>query len=116
MKLAIPTKGDKGLEDTVSNVFGKAPTFTILEIDNGSVVNVEVVENPAASYKHGSGPIAIKTLADIKVDVAAANELGIGASTLLEMHKIRKFTVKPNTTVKDAVQKIIEELSEQTSK
>lgn len=115
MKLAVPTKGDEGLEDTVSDVFGKAQTFTILEIANGSVVNVEVVRNPAASYKHGSGPIAVKMLADMKVDAAAAREFGIGASSLLDMNKIRKLTVKPNTTVKEAVQKILEELSEKTS-
>ena len=56
MKIAIPTKGDKGLEDSVSDVFGRSERFTILEIADGSIVNVEVVENPAASYKHGAGP------------------------------------------------------------
>jgi predicted Fe-Mo cluster-binding NifX family protein len=113
MKIAVPTKGDGGLEDFVSDVFGKAETFTVLEIDNSSIVNVEVVKNPAASYKHGSGPIVVKMLADMKTDAVAAREFGLGASTLLDMNKIKKLKVKSNIAVKEAIKRILEELSEQ---
>ena len=51
MKIAIPTKSNKGLEDIVSDVFGKAKTFTILEVCDGSVINVETVDNPADALK-----------------------------------------------------------------
>jgi len=30
-RIAVATDGKKGLEDTVSNVFGRARTFTIVE-------------------------------------------------------------------------------------
>ena len=110
MKIAIPTKSNKGLEDIVSDVFGKAKTFTILEVCDGSVINVETVDNPASGYKHGSGPIAIKMLTEKNVKAIAARELGIGASTLLEMNKIRKLKVKAGISVKEAVPNIIEEL------
>ena len=113
MKLAIPTKGDNGLEDSVSDVFGRAETFTILEITNSSIVNVEVVRNPAASYKHGSGPIVVKMLTDMKVKAVAAREFGLGASTLLEQNKIKKLKIKAKIPVKEAVQNIIKELKEQ---
>ena len=113
MKLAIPTKGDKGLEDSVSDVFGRAETFTILEIANNSIVNVEVVRNPAASYKHGSGPIVVKMLTDMNVKAVAAKEFGLGASTLLEQNKIKKLKIKAKIPVKEAVQNIIKELKEQ---
>ena len=113
MKIAVPTKGDGGLEDFVSDVFGKAETFTVLEIDNSSIVNVEVVKNPAAAYRHGSGPIVVKMLADMKTDAVAAREFGLGASTLLDMNKIKKLKVKSNIAVKEAVKRILEELSEQ---
>ena len=110
MKIAIPTKSDKGLEDIVSDVFGKAKTFTILEVCDGSVINVETVDNPASGYKHGSGPIVVKMLTEKNVKVVAAREFGIGASTLLEMNKIRKLKVKAGILVKKAVPNIIEKI------
>ncbi|HID17721.1 TPA: hypothetical protein EYP26_05455, partial [Candidatus Bathyarchaeota archaeon] len=49
VRLAIPTKGSKGMEDAVSNVFGRAEKFTVVEVRDGSIVDVRVVENPAIS-------------------------------------------------------------------
>lgn len=110
MKLAIPTRGDKGLEDVVSDVFGRAETFTIVEICNGSVASVDILRNPAASYKHGAGPIVVKMLADIDVTAVAVRELGLGASTLLDQNNIKKFKVKSGIFVKEAVEAVLKEL------
>ena len=112
MKIAIPTKGDKGLEDLVSDVFGRAKTFTILDIQSGSIADVEVVENPAANYKHGAGPIVVKMLTEMNVTAVAARELGVGASTLLEMNKIKNIEVEAHIPVKEALQNILKELNE----
>jgi len=111
IKIAIPTRGDKGLEDLVSDVFGRSEKFTILEVSDGSVINVEVVENPAASYKHGAGPIVVKMLTDMGVTAVAAREFGLGVSTLLEQNGIKKFNVKADIPVKEALQKVLQELS-----
>jgi len=102
-KIAVPTKNYGGLEDVVSEVFGKAKTFTVLEVENGEIKNVQVIDNPAAAYKYGSGPVAVKTLSDLKVDFVFAAELGPGASGLLEHHNIRKVSVNPNIKVADAI-------------
>jgi predicted Fe-Mo cluster-binding NifX family protein len=96
LKVAVPTKAYTGLEDTVSEVFGKAKTFTIVEVENGQIRNVHVIDNPAASYEYGSGPVAVKTLADLKVDFVLA-------SGLLEHHHIKKVSVKPNAKVADII-------------
>jgi predicted Fe-Mo cluster-binding NifX family protein len=110
LKIAVPTKAHTGLEDVVSEVFGKAKTFTIVEVENGQIRNVHVIDNPAASYDYGSGPVAVKTLADLNVDFVLAAELGPGASGLLEHHYIRKVLVKPNTKVSDAVKEALTKL------
>jgi len=107
MKLAIPTEGNKGLDDVVSEVFGKAENFTLIKIDDGSIVSVEVVKNPAASYKHGAGPIAIKTLSEKGATAVAAQELGLGASTLLEQNNIEKYKVNAGIPVREAVQTVL---------
>ena len=110
LKIAVPTKAYAGLEDTVSEIFGKAKTFTIVEVENGQIRNVHVVDNPAASCDYGSGPVAVKTLADLNVDFVLVAELGPGASGLLEHYHIRKISVKPNTKVSDAVKENVAKL------
>lgn len=115
VRLAIPTKGSKGMEDAVSNVFGRAEKFTVVEVRDGSIVDVKVVENPAISYSHGAGPIAVKTLVDMGVNAIVASELGIGVSMLLDQKNIRKFKVKAGVPVREAVGLILKELEAQTS-
>ena len=109
MKVAVSTKGRMGLDDEVSNVFGRAETFTIVELDGGNVKSVNVVENPALSYTHGAGPIAVKTLVDAGVDFVITSELGIGVSTLLQQHNIKCRIVRAGTKMRDAIEELIRE-------
>lgn len=103
LRIAVPTKRYDGLENIVSEVFGKAKTFTIVDVENGEVKNVQIVDNPTSSYDYGSGPVAVKTLADLKVNLVVAAELGPGATGLLDHLNIRKISVKPNTRVADVI-------------
>jgi predicted Fe-Mo cluster-binding NifX family protein len=103
VRVAVPTKAHAGLDDVISEVFGRARTFTIIDIEDGKIISIHTLDNPASSYKHGSGPIVIKTLVDFNVDAVLAAELGLGASELLNYHNIRVILVKPNTRVADAV-------------
>ena len=115
LKIAVATKKHKGLEDVVSEVFGKAKTFTIVDVEDGEVKNVQVIDNPAASYEYGSGPVAVKTLADLKVNLVMAGELGPGASNLLEHYKINRFSVKSNKKVTDSIKEALLKLTAEPS-
>lgn len=110
LRIAIPTKGQGGLKDVVSDVFGRANTFTIVDVEEGAIKNVKVLENPAVSYQHGAGPIVVKMLIDAKVNMAIAAEFGPGVSTLLDQHSVTKITVPAGTsvseTIKDALPKV----------
>jgi predicted Fe-Mo cluster-binding NifX family protein len=76
LKIAVPVKDNKGLEDVISEVFAKAKTFTIVGGQkNEQIINVQVLDNPATSYEHISGPIVAKMLADLKVDYVLAAEI-----------------------------------------
>jgi predicted Fe-Mo cluster-binding NifX family protein len=44
--LAVPTEGDGGLECERSGHFGRCDCFTVVEIENGTVTGVRVVDNP----------------------------------------------------------------------
>ena len=110
MKLAIATEEDKGMEDTVSYFFSRSKSFTIIDISDGSINNVEVVKNSAVWNKHGAGPLAIKMLIDMHVTAVAARELGIGASNLLDQNNVEKFKVKSGIPVREAVKTVLKEL------
>lgn len=103
LKIAVPTKAYAGLDGTISKVFGKTKTFTIVEVEEGDVKNVRVIDNPAVSYDYGSEAVAAKTLADLKVNCVMAAELGLSATGLLEHYHIRKFSVKTNIKVADVI-------------
>lgn len=103
IKIAVATNGKEKLEDAVSQVFGRAATFTIVDIEGKDIQEVKVIENPAASYEHGVGPLVVKKLIDSKVNVVIAPEFGPGASTLLESHKIVMISVESGIKVRKAV-------------
>ena len=107
LRIAIPTKGKGSLEDIVSDVFGRANTFTIVEVEKGVIKNVKTLKNPAVSYKHGAGPIVVKMLIDADVNMVLASELGPGASALLEQHDVATIAVKPGTPVKESIRKAL---------
>jgi len=116
LRIAIPTKGRGGLNDVLSEVFSRSKIFTIIDVDeSGAVKNIEIVENPAATYKHGAGPVAVKMLADLRVDVAVAPELGIGASTLLDEHGIIAIKIRAGTKVSKALEKALSEIKRRGS-
>jgi predicted Fe-Mo cluster-binding NifX family protein len=106
-RIAVATNEKRGLEDVVSNVFGRAKTFTIVDAEDEKITDVRIIENPASTYHHGAGPIAVKMLIDENVEVVLANELGIGASELLKQHKVTIIPVKPGTNVEDATKKVM---------
>ena len=106
-RIAIATNEKNGLGDVVSNVFGRAKTFTIIDVEDENITDVRILENSAVSYHHGAGPIAVKMLLDEGVEVVLANELGIGASELLKQHNVTIIPVKPGTKVEEAAKKAL---------
>ncbi len=109
-RIAVATKGREGLKDVVSEVFGRANTFTIIDAEEGKIKGVKILENPAISYKYGAGPIVVKMLIDTGVNMVLATELGPGASALLEQHDVATIAVKPGTSVKESIRKALKKV------
>ena len=82
--VAVATNGNNGLNDIVSEVFGRAKTFNIISTEDEKVVKVKILDNLTRSYNHGAGPIAVKLLNDERVEVLLSNNIGIGAAELLK--------------------------------
>jgi len=60
MRIAISTDGDY-----VSQHFGRCPSFTLVDVENGKLVKKEVVQNPGHTpgnipqFLHGKGAVAV---------------------------------------------------------
>lgn len=109
-RVAFATTAHGGLQDVVSEVFGRSNTFTIIDLEGNAIKDIEVLENPALSYKHGAGPIVVKTLVDRGVKVVVGAEFGLGASSLLEQHNVAHIIVKPGIRVNEAIRKTLSEI------
>lgn len=102
VKVAIATKGSKGLGDEVADTFALAKTFTFATID-GKKVHVEVLTNTAASLSHGRGRTVVQMLKGKGVNVVVASEFGPYASALLHQSEIDKVIVRAGTKISDVI-------------
>lgn len=78
-KIAVPVQGN-----TVSAHFGHAPHFKIFSVENNSINNEEVLENPG----HQPGLLP-KLLNEAGADVIIASGMGQKAITLFENNEIQ---------------------------
>ena len=73
--IAIPTQGSKGLDDQVYEHFGKAPTFTLLNVETGGLT---IVDNTS---DHMGGTVSPPELIrSIGADILAVGHLGAKAA------------------------------------
>ncbi|MBA7622538.1 hypothetical protein ES703_29916 [subsurface metagenome] len=109
--IAVPTVGDLGLKDKVSNVFSRAETFTILKVEGKDLQGVTVEKNIASALKQGAGPLVIKMLNEIGVDTVLCPELGPGAKTMLDVFGIKIIRVESGVKVSQALKEVLENLA-----
>jgi predicted Fe-Mo cluster-binding NifX family protein len=104
MRIAIATKGLNGLDDSISEVFGRSPTFTIINIENNTIESIYPENNKSASVEHGAGPLTCTRLIKLGVNVVVAAEFGPTVSSMLKESGIKEIKVKVGTKVEDVLQ------------
>lgn len=75
MKVAIPTLGAGGLDCERSGHFGRCDCFTVVDVENGEVAGVSVIDNPPHEEGGCMRPVAL--LADNGVDAIVAAGMGM---------------------------------------
>jgi len=98
LKICVPTWGKGGLNDIVCEHFGSAPTFTIVNMDNGNVV---VLQNHG-EHMGGSGRPP-EFLIREGVDVVICQGLGIKAIRALRAFGVVVY-VGASGTVKESIE------------
>jgi len=97
MRVCIPTTGIKGLDEEVSDHFGRAPTFTIVDIETGEV---KVVEN-RSEHMGGFGKPP-EHLASENVQAMLCSGMGPRAIDMFAQYGIRVF-MGARGTVRDTL-------------
>lgn len=100
MKIAVATT-QGGLEDVVSQVFGRCPTFTLVDVENGEVVSHEVVQNPYVSAMGGAGIQAAQLVISKGAQAILAGAFGPNASNVFSQGGVQ--TIPAQGTVKEKV-------------
>jgi len=110
VRIAIPTERG-GLDDKVCDRMGRAPTFTIVEVDvdTGEIKKVEVVKNPGYEAGSGAGVKAAQAIADAKANIYIGPNPGPNAYAALQYLGVKVFTLV-GVKVEEAVKRVLEEL------
>jgi predicted Fe-Mo cluster-binding NifX family protein len=103
MRIAVPTRGKRKLTNRLAETFSRAPSFTIVTIEDGQIKSVELLNNPGEASERGAGPLAAKFLKENDVDLLLTGEMGPGARNILEALNIGFELVEQGGTVKDIV-------------
>jgi len=101
MKIAFTTASG-GMEDVVMPVFGRAPTFTIVEIEGKDVKATNIIENPAFNASGGAGVQAAQLLINEGVKAVVSGNYGPNAAIILKQAGIELY-VGSGMKVRDAL-------------
>ncbi len=97
MRIAISTEGD-----LVSMHFGRCPSFTIVDIENGKVTNKSSLDNPG----HEPGAIP-KFLNENCVNCLVAGGMGVRAQTFFQEFDI-EVVIGADGTIDEVIEKLKE--------
>ncbi len=100
MKIGVPAMGNRGLEERVSEHFGRSPAFTIVDM---STNEVSVLPNTAEHF--GGVKQTPELLAEAGVEVMLCSGLGPRAISMFEQFGIEVYVGinLPGATVSDAL-------------
>ena len=94
-----------GLEDSVSMVFARAPTFTIIEAEGNEIKSVDVIPNQFANAVHGAGIQVAQFIASQGVNVVIGGNFGPNVSSILAQYGIQMVSAQGK--VRDVVEKFL---------
>jgi predicted Fe-Mo cluster-binding NifX family protein len=106
MKIVVATDGEGGLDAVVATDFGRADTFTFVEVEAGAVGTVETVVNDACRVAQGAGMAAADQVMGEGVDVVIAGHFGPHAEDIFEEEGI-VIVLMPKVTARDAVERYL---------
>ncbi len=116
-KIVVATQNG-GLEDQVSQVFGRCPTYTVVNTEDGEIQNSKVVQNQYANAKSGAGIQAAGFATNEGAEAVISGNFGPNVASVLNQAGVKMVSAS-GLSVKEAVKKYLdgelEPISEATS-
>ncbi|MHA1594741.1 MAG: NifB/NifX family molybdenum-iron cluster-binding protein [Candidatus Baldrarchaeia archaeon] len=106
-RIVIASQSRGGLDDMVSPVFGRCPAFTVVDVEDGKIVNVSVHQNPAMMAPMGAGIQAAQFIGSLGANVVIAGNFGPNAFTALSSLGIKVIAGVMGVSVREAVQRYL---------
>lgn len=117
VKIVVATQNG-GLDDQVSQVFGRCQTYTVVKVENGKIQNSEVVQNQYANAMSGAGIQAAGFVTNEGAEAIISGNFGPNVASVLNQAGV-KMVPASGLSVREAVQKYLdrelEPISEATS-
>ncbi len=102
-KIVIPVLEEKGAKSQISEHFGRAPYFTIVEIDeSGEVTSLEIIPNTSEHF----GGVGYPPERILALNPDAVITFGMGMRALNWFQQVKVAVLKTNS---NTVEEIIEE-------
>ncbi|MFP4633709.1 MAG: NifB/NifX family molybdenum-iron cluster-binding protein [Candidatus Aenigmatarchaeota archaeon] len=101
MKIAV-TSVDEGLDAQTSQVFGRCRYFVFVEVEDGEIVDSQVVENGAQNQRGGAGMAAAQAVGNQGAEALITGAVGPNAFNVLDQLGIDVYQAQ-QTTVKENI-------------
>lgn len=105
MRIAFASEENEGLMSKVSNRFGRAAYFIIVDTEDGEVKEYKIEKNPGAEARGGAGIKAVQKLINEGAKIAVAGSFGPNAMTALEETGIKHVEIS-GVTVEEALREL----------
>ncbi|HIH73289.1 MAG: Uncharacterized protein XD43_0100 [Thermococcales archaeon 44_46] len=105
VKAALPTsKG--GLDERVHESLVRAETFTLVELEDGEIKDVKVLENPYKDEPYGAGSKVALFLVNLGVNVLLTPMDCPKGKAILEAGGVKIIKVKPGKRVEEVIKSL----------
>lgn len=105
MRIAISATG-KTVADQVAEVFGRCDYFVIIETKDKQIEKTEVITNDNTGQMSGAGMATAQLMAENKIDVVVAQNIGPRALDVLKQFNIAIY--QGSGIIKEVVQKYLD--------
>ena len=87
LKICVSSTGDT-LDSEIDPRFGRCEHFIIVEVEDGSILNIEAIKNAGAEQDRGAGISAAEQIGKLGVNVIITGDVGPKAAQIIEQLKI----------------------------
>ena len=104
-RIAVPSVGKGGLDGQRSQHFGHCDAFTLVDVKDGKISNVTVINN--SEHQEGGCLVPVNTLSNLKVNALVVSGIGLRPLTAFNQVGIDVYHDATCPDIKPVVESLI---------